>query len=266
MLSFVARTRGIDFRDYRHEPLWRRTEARLRASGCATIADYSSRLRSDPAELDRFVDALLVPVTEFFRDPRVFEQVSERVLADLTKRRSFLQAWVAGAATGEEAYTLAMLLADVAANHRGVAFEVIASDIHRPSLEVARAGVYPVQSVAAVPERLRRRYLRFERDTVRIADSIRHRVRFAEHDLVGPQLAPREAVIATFDLVLCRNVLLYFDDSLRTAAVERLAAVIQADGALVLGTVETLPAKLSSFFERYPGTEQGSGIWRRASW
>lgn len=263
ILELVARRRGMDFRDYRRETLRRRAEVRVRATGCADLEAYASLLSAEPAEVDRLVEALVVPFTDFFRDAWVFAELAERVFPALAARRGVVRAWVAGAATGEEAYSIAMLLAHVAAQNTGSGFEVIASDIDRRSIEFARAGVYPAAAAQAIPAELRRRYVRIEGETARISESIRQRIRFAEHDLVGAQLAPREAIVASFDLVLCRNVLLYFEDSLRLSAAERLAAVLEADGALVLGTSEALPPKIAADFEPYPGVAASSGIYRR---
>jgi chemotaxis methyl-accepting protein methylase len=170
---------------------------------------------------------------------------------------------VVGAATGEEAYTLALLLAEACARDRGNGFEVIASDLDSRSLEVARAGIYPREVLASVPPQLHSRYFRPEGSGVRVADGIRDRVHFARHDLVGPQLAPREAIVASSDLVLCRNVLLYFDPSLRAKALARLAAVLEPGGALMIGSSETLPPQSERDFALHPGVSAGSAIFVR---
>jgi two-component system CheB/CheR fusion protein len=264
ILTLVAQRRGIDFRDYRRETLRRRAELRVQATGCANLGSYCSYLLENGDEVDRLVEALVVPVTSFFRDAWIFRELAERVLPPLAARNPFLHAWVAGAATGEEAYSLAMLLAEVCARHRGNGFEVIASDLNRVSLERARRGVYPIEAAADVPGDLRTRYLRCEANTVRVVDSIRDRIRFGEHDLVGTSLAPREAVVATFDVVFCRNVLLYFKDSLRATAGQRLAAVLEPGGTLTIGTSEVLPEKVATLFEPYPGVAAGAGIYRRS--
>jgi chemotaxis methyl-accepting protein methylase len=265
ILDLVAKRRGIDFRDYRRETLERRAVARARAIGCADLAAYRRRIDQDAGELDRLVEALVVPVSGFFRDAWAFRELSDRVLPALAIRRPLLRAWVAGAATGEEAYTLAMLLAELSARHAGGGFEVIASDIDRPSLEVARAAVYPDKAAGSIPADLRARYLRADGSQVRVAEAIRGRVRFAEHDLMGARLAPREAVVAAFDIVLCRNVLLYFDRPLRAKAVSKLAAVVEPAGALMIGAFETLPQDAERVFQPFPGVSAGAGIFVRSA-
>jgi chemotaxis methyl-accepting protein methylase len=263
ILALVAEKRGIDFRDYRRETLQRRARSRARAAGCADLAAYREVLGRSGDELDRLVETLVVPVTGFFRDAWAFRELADHVLPQLAARRPLLRAWVAGAATGEEAYTLAMLLAEASARQSGGGFEVIASDLDRPSLEVARAAVYPDKAVQGLPAELRARYLRKDGSMVRVAEAIRGRVQFAEHDLVGTRLAPREAIVAAFDVVLCRNVLLYFDQPLRAKAVARLAAVLEPSGALMVGGFETLPAASDQAFQPYPGVSAGAGIFMR---
>jgi chemotaxis methyl-accepting protein methylase len=265
ILAAVADRRGIDFRDYRPDTLRNRLESRMRAAGCADLATYQARLIAEREEIDRLVESLVVPVTEFFRDGWVFRELADRVLPALPVSSGTLRAWVVGTATGEEAYTVAMLLAEATARQRGRGFEVLASDLDRRSLDVARKGLYPESAVQAIPPDLSRRYLRSERSGFRVVDSIRGRVHFAQHDLMGPRIAPQEAIVATFDLVFCRNVLLYFEASLRSKAVRRLAAVVEPGGALVIGVTEALPRDCVQHFAAYPGMRPGAGIFRRAS-
>jgi two-component system, chemotaxis family, CheB/CheR fusion protein len=266
ILAVVADRRGIDFRDYRPDTLWNRLESRMRAAGCVDLATYHARLIAEREEIDRLVESLVVPVTEFFRDGWVFRELTESVLPALPAASGVLRAWVVGTATGEEAYTLAMILAEAAARQRGRGFEVLASDLDQRSLEVARRGLYSDAAVQAVPPDLRKLYLRSEgSDGWRVVEPIRGRVHFAQHDLMGARLAPREAIVAAFHVVFCRNVLLYFDASLRAKAVDRLAAVLEPGGALVIGVTEALPEDSTSQFTPYPGVRPGAGVFRRAS-
>jgi len=265
ILALVARRRGIDFRDYRRDTVCRRAELRVRATGCADLAAYCRYLSNSGDEVDRLVETLVVPVTEFFRDAWAFQELADRVLPELLARKPLVRAWVAGAATGEEAYTLAILLAEASARIRGNDFEVIASDLDQGSLEKARRGIYPAAVAMNVPADLLGRHLRYEAGSVRVLESLRNRVRFAQHDLTGTLLAPREAVVAAFDLVLCRNVLLYFTEPLRTTVASRLAGVLEPGGALMIGAFESLPEGLSGRLDAYPGIKSGAGIFRRST-
>ncbi len=192
ILTVVADRRGIDFRDYRPDTLRNRLESRMRAAGCADLATYHARLIAEREEIDRLVESLVVPVTEFFRDGWVFRELAETVLPTLPAANGILRAWVVGTATGEEAYTVAMLLAEAAARQRGRGFEVLASDLDQRLLEVARKGLYSEAAVQAVPPDLRKLYLRSEGPGCwRVVDSIRGRVHFAQHDLTIGCTSPR---------------------------------------------------------------------------
>jgi len=256
ILEMVAGLRGIDFRDYRRDTLKHRLEARMAAVGISDVGEYRRRLLEHAEEIDRLVESLVVPVTEFFRDAWVFRELSERVLPELLVGEPPLRAWVVGAASGEEAYSLAMLLEDAGAQYR-----IIASDLDEPSLRMARAGLYATDRVGEVPEELKDRYLRPEPGGYLVTDALRRRIQFARHDLMGSRLAPAEAILASFDLVLCRNVLLYFDSSLRARAVERLVSAVRPGGGLVLGSSETIS---SEALANWPGTRLGANIFQRS--
>lgn len=262
ILALVDRRRGIDFRDYRPATLSTRIESRMRARRCADAAAYFALLASDEGEVDRLAEALVIPVTEFFRDPEVFQELGSQVVPRLAREAGFLRVWVAGCATGEEAYSIAVLLAE-SARATGAGFEVVASDVDERSLEVARRGVYPEAALSAVPAALRRRYFDPAPRGGVAAASLRERVRFGRHDLVGRRLAPKEAIVASFELVLCRNLLMYFEPALRAKAHDRLAAVLEPGGALVIGLSESLSEGSASRFDPFPGTSPGAGIFRR---
>ncbi len=264
ILDLVAERRGIDFRDYRSPALDRGVLDRMARTSCGTGAEYRSRVAGDPGEVGRLVAALVVPVTEFFRDPAVFEALERSVLPDLARgarARGLLRAWVAGAATGEEAWSVAMLMAEACRD--GPGFEVIASDIDPRSVVAAGTARYPREAVATVPAPLRARYLEVGEAEAIIAEPLRQRVHFSQHDVMGHQLAPVDAIVASFDLICFRNVLIYFDLRLQRKALERLVSELEPGGALVLGAVETMPRPLESAFEPYPGTAPTLRIFRR---
>jgi chemotaxis methyl-accepting protein methylase len=256
LLGLVAERRGVDFRDHRPDSLRRGLEARMRASGCADLAAYQRELSSD-GELDRLLAALVVPVTSFFRDPAVFAALDTRVLPALRAAAGapgVVRAWVVGAASGEEAWSLAMLLA------QGGRFEVLASDVDARSIELARAASYPAAAAAAVPPALRH-HLIARGDQLSPAPELAAQVRFCHHDLMGPLLAPREAVVASFQLISLRNVLIYFDRRLQLKALERLLSVLDPGGALLLGGVESLPDELGHALEPWPGLDPALHIF-----
>jgi chemotaxis methyl-accepting protein methylase len=270
VLAHLVRLLALDLRDYRRETLERRVLTRMNAVGATSPGGYLAVLEADPDETRRLAEAMLVHVTGFFRDPGVFEALLTRVLTRLAAAARPLRAWTIGAASGEEAWSLAATL--VAA--RGPEVEVLATDRDAPSLEVAAAGVYPL---GALSEGLARLSPATRAATGALFDVspaeavarpgplLRARVRFATHDLMGLRVAPQAAIVASFPLVLCRNVLVYFDERFRDVAGERLAAVVEPGGALVLGATEALPASARQRFAPWPDLDPRLRIFRRSA-
>jgi chemotaxis methyl-accepting protein methylase len=265
ILGHVAREKGLDLRDYRRPTLARRVRARMEALGDPDAATYRRRTESDRRELDRLAEALLVRFTSFFRDPAVFDALARSVLPRLVReaaaRDAPVRAWVVGAASGEEAYSVAMVLADLC-REAGRPFQVLGTDRSEQAVELARRGLYHEDELAPLPERLRELFAPSDGAFV-VRDSLKAQVRFARHDLMAPRLSPPEAVLASFDVVLCRNVLIYLDERYRARAFERLATVVQEGGALVLGSSEALPLGMAERFAPFPGTDASSRIFRK---
>jgi two-component system, chemotaxis family, CheB/CheR fusion protein len=265
ILSLLAGRRGIDFRDYRSETLDNGLRGRLDALSLGGLEEYHRRLEEDPHEVDQLMRALVVPFTAFFRDSRVFEALASAVLPRLFDHTWSLpvRTWAIGVATGEEAWSVAMLLAEASGPEVPWRFEVVASDVDASSLAMARQGQYPSEAAMAIPPPLRARFVEHAGNECRIAEGLRPHVRFAQHDLMGRVLAPREAVVASFSLVLVRNVLIYFDRRLQSKALDRLAAVVEPGGALVLGDTETLPPAFADRFTPFPGVDRRLRVYRR---
>jgi chemotaxis methyl-accepting protein methylase len=266
ILAHLARVRQVELGDYRREPLERGIAGRVAATGAGDAARYGALLEREPAEVDRLLEALIVQVTGFFRDPPVFEALGGAVLPVLhagLAPGTPLRAWVVGAASGEEAYSAAMLLDDATAGGARRPFEVLGTDIVESALARARDGRYSLEAAACVPPALAARHLAFDGGAVRIVEALRSRVRFARHDVLGLAPVPREAVIASFDLVFFRNVLLYLDERARAIALGRVAAALRPGGALVLGLSERPPGRAAAALEPFPGTDPSLRIFRQ---
>ncbi|MCO5167373.1 MAG: chemotaxis protein CheR [Planctomycetes bacterium] len=250
---------GHDLRDYRPEPLLRRARQRAEAAGAADLPAYVAALPAAPGELGRLASALLLHVTGFFRDARVFEALRAAVLPALVERPAPLRCWSIGTATGEEAWSVAALLEEA----RPGAWEVLATDRDPESLAVASAAAYPADALDGAPAWARAAALEpgAGGDALPLRAALRGRVRFARHDLLGARLAPSEAVLASFELVLCRNVLVYLDDRMRPLALARALAALEPGGALVLGAAEAPPP--SAPVAPWPGLDPALRIFRR---
>ena len=217
-------------------PAWvveARAGERAKARG-VRLGDYRKLLDGDAGELDALVEMLRVGETRFFRHAEQIEALRRKLIPALARRRpagETVRAWSAGCATGEEAWTLAMLLADGLPD-RDV--RVLGSDLSEEALARARAGRYRAEAVADLEPGLRRRwFVRRGRAEVEVAPALRERVTFERRNLVEGAAAGER-----WDLVLCRNVLMYFDAATQRRVVDRLAASLVDDGFLVVGYAE----------------------------
>lgn len=264
VLAELAEAGGVDFRDYAPDPVARGIETRMRAMGAETATEYARRLRERDDEAQRLIDAMLVTVSAFFRDPEVFEALAQRVvplLARGLRSGEPLRAWVAGAANGEEAWSVAAVLAR-ALDGSG-SFRVVASDVAPSCVDAGRRGRYPAAvALGGRAGALAGDLLRLEGDEIVVADALRERVRFERHDLLGHSIAPKQAVVASFQLVTLRNVLIYFDQRLQRKALERVFSALEPGGALVLGVVET-PLGIAGL-EPFPGAAPRLRIYRKS--
>ena len=235
LFSVVEHRTGVDLREHRRPVLARRAALRVSASGASSTEEYLSRLRDDLAEPWRLLERLTIKVSRFFRDPAAFELLRACGVPELRARRGAgeLRAWSAGCAHGQEAYGLAMLLAG-----SGGPWSVLATDVDRSALTRARAGRYPRAEVEHVPGDLAlEHFAPCGADDVRVAPALARGVRFTAHDLAGPAAPPG----GPFDLVACRNVLIYFLPSSQAAVLGYLVDRITPGGWLLLGEAEWPP-------------------------
>jgi chemotaxis methyl-accepting protein methylase len=237
LLHQIARAHGFRCDAYKEGCMRRRIGARMRARGVHGYEAYAALLRRDPDEARRLVDALTIHVSRFYRNPETWEAMAATVLPDLWRRRGGApRCWSAGCAAGEEPYTLAMLLLEQG-RRAGIPPPggiIDATDYDRGSLELAAQGSYPRAALKDVPSHLARRYLA-GRDPLLLAPEVRRLVRLQRHDLTHePPPAP------PYDLVLCRNVVIYFDARTQERLGSLLTDALLPGGYLVLGKVETI--------------------------
>jgi two-component system CheB/CheR fusion protein len=247
LLALLA-DRGHDFRDYRHEVLARRIADRMNTIGEVDLGAYTRRVAQRPEEVSALVETLLVSTSRFFRDPDTFDALERVVMPALVSgaRGRILRVWVAGSAAGEEAWSLAMLLDGLCP------YEIFASDASERAVARARTARYPISAIADVPARFHH-HLAVQRTHVDIAEPLRARVRFSHHDLFGPRLVPSDAVLARFDLVMCRNVLIYLEARLQDRLLDRLVSVLAPSGVLGIGPYEHLTAAAARALAPIPG-------------
>ncbi|SDE58313.1 CheR family methyltransferase [Desulfuromonas thiophila] len=242
--AYIYDELGIRLTDNKRTMLAGRLHKRLRELQLATVSDYCDYLfspRGQQLEKIHLFNAVTTNKTDFFREPSHFDYLVGQVLPAWQRlgRRSF-RVWSAGCSSGEEPYTLAMVLDDYARQHSDFVFEIIATDISTRVLDQAKQAVYHEERIAPVPMALRRRYLLRSRDRtsplVRIVPELRRHVRFGRLNFMDEQFA----LPFVLDVIFCRNVIIYFDHPTQERLVQKFCRHLQPDGHLFLGHSESL--------------------------
>jgi chemotaxis methyl-accepting protein methylase len=255
----ISAERGFGCASYKEKCLRRRIAVRMRARGVHTYEDYARVLDADAAEYDRLIDVLTINVTKLFRNWDVFAAIDSRVVPALWQRNtSPIRVWSAGCSSGEEPYSLAVLLYRYAETNGLLGqlgrVSVLGTDIDRRCLEAAERAEFEEGDFTDTPDELRERYFS-PAPPFTVAPRIRGMVRFERCDLLtDPPPSP------PYDLIVCRNVLIYFDRETQERLFDQFHAALAPDGFLVLGKVETLLGQARSRFAPVDARER---IFRR---
>jgi two-component system, chemotaxis family, CheB/CheR fusion protein len=238
LLEQVRTRSGIDFSTYKEPTIRRRLQRRMLDTNCTTLEEYVRYLRRHAEEYDRLASSFLIKVTDFFRDADLFNHLREQVLpgliAEARTHGNELRLWSAGCATGEEPYTLAILVSELVGDQlEQFTVRIFATDLDAGAVAFARRGIYPNSALKNMPTALRDRYLSRLDSAWEVRKQVRGMVIFGQHDLGQRAPFPR------IDLVLCRNVLIYFTPELQRRALQLFAFALRDGGFLVLGKAET---------------------------
>lgn len=238
LLRKIHAERNLDFRDYKAVSLRRRINKQLFANGLDSYWEYIGFLDSHPDEYPRLLDTVLINVSEFFRDPEAWEVIGSRVLPDIIRRKApgeTIRVWSAGCSTGEEPYTLGILLAEMLGEAID-SFEVkiYATDADEAALATARKGVYGTQRLKNLSDGLLGKYFSREGDCYKISHSIRRMVAFGAQNLVS------DPPISRLDLLVCRNVQIYFNSELQTRLLSTFSFALNPGGYAFFGKSESL--------------------------
>jgi two-component system CheB/CheR fusion protein len=259
LLLMLKETRGFDFTGYKKSTLQRRVRRRMALVNVATFNEYRDYLELQPDEYTLLFDSMLINVTSFFRDPTAWEALSEKILPELLSAKSLkspIRVWSAGCATGEEAYTLAMVLVEALGPdqfHERV--KIYATDLDEDALQQARTGAYEARDLAAVPDRLRDLYFEPAGTTRAFRRDLRRQVIFGRNDLT------RDAPISRVDLLVARNTLMYFNAEAQANVVRRFHFALSYPGYLFLGKAEML----LNHADRFTPVDLRKRLFRKAS-
>jgi chemotaxis protein methyltransferase CheR len=267
IVNYLSDKRSVDFSGYCPDVIARRLRTRMAATACRDFSEYLSYLQHNADELDRLVDVITVNVSRFFRDALTFELIADRVLPDIVRRKAemrdqSLRVWSAGCARGEEPYSLAILIQELLEKAgRSVNLLLFATDISQASLEEAETALYPLSSVEDVKYRLLMKYFTREGTSFRLVPEISAKVRFSRYDMLDKgHGVPPQSVFGDFDMVLCRNLLMYLNREYQERIFDRLHRALARQGYLVLGEVEE-PAAISR--HRFNRVFDSSPIYRK---
>lgn len=235
----ISREAGLSLDAYKDKCLRRRIAVRMRACGALTFPDYQAVLDRSPAEYERLKDAITINVTRFYRNADTWNLLRAGLLQEVCERDGEIRAWSAGCSSGEEPYTLAVLMADhfdrQGRPERLDRVTVDATDIDRECLERAQAGCYRREALIEVPSDLAHKYFEDAGDERRVIERVRRRV------VVHPLDLSREPPLRRhYQLILCRNVVIYFERATQERVFLAFADALAPGGILVLGKVESL--------------------------
>lgn len=259
VLTVVRHRTGHDFSQYKSSTILRRIERRMNLHRIKDVPAYIALLERDPGEIDRLFGDLLIGMTRFFRDPEVFEALAKHALPSLLRDRTAehpLRVWVPGCASGEEAYSLAMLIAEAWSAHgekSRVHVQIYATDLDRAAIDRARKGCYGLDIAVDVSRERLARFFTEDSGCYRVKKDIRDMVVFATQNLIS------DPPFTKLDVLSCRNVLIYLQPELQRKLIRLFLYALVPGGILVLGTAETV----SGFEDGFSAIDGEQRIYRR---
>ncbi len=235
---------------YRKQMVQRRVLARMQKLGLNNVNEYLDYLKKYPQEFEGLIKSLCVPVTSFFRDAQTFKAIEQKVIDPIIqnhrKSRALIKVWSAGTSSGEEAYSLAILFLEKAPEIiLSQKLQIWATDLDQKAIAIAQIGEYSQDKVKNLNPHLLKKY--FDRTQIgwKVKPFLKQLVRFEQKDILKSEALDWEGL----DLILCRNLLIYFDEKEQKKIVEKFIYALRKEGFLVLGRVEFLPDSLSRFFK-----------------
>lgn len=267
--SIISSQIGIRLPPAKQSMVEGRLRKRVRAlslKSVRTYGDYLFRQGGLDKELPYLIDAVTTNKTDFFRESDHFELMRTRMVPQLLKARlgeasPLLKVWSAASSTGAEAYTTAMVLAEMQAQSKDFRYAILATDVSRSVLKIGQMAIYPEEQIAPVPKALQSRYLMFSRrngirNDVRIVPELRQRVRFNYLNLMETSYPVDRDV----DIIFLRNVLIYFEKNDQQAVIERLMSHLRPGGYLVLGHSESMIGTSAGFHQIAPAVFQKTTV------
>ncbi|AEH60446.1 MCP methyltransferase, CheR-type [Methanosalsum zhilinae DSM 4017] len=241
----INRKIGFNCDQYKISHFKRRIDIRLRATKCSGYSNYAEYLKNNPKEVDALTDTLTVNVTEFFRNQETYQALEDEVLPAIisSKRNKSINIWSAGCSIGVEAYSVAMLLHKFLGNDfRRYRIKIIGTDIDKKSLKKAEDGIYGASEIKNLTDVFLGKYFICGENEYQVIDEIKNMTTFQHHDLISGE------DFRDFDLILCRNVTIYFERDLQEKLYSKFYNALNKDGFFVIGKTETLVGPSKDLF------------------
>ncbi|SMC82092.1 chemotaxis protein methyltransferase CheR [Desulfocicer vacuolatum DSM 3385] len=259
ILSFLNKNRGIDFSGYRTAMIQSRIDQRVHFTHCSDTNEYLSYLKKTPHEIDTLIDTLTINVSHFFRNTFVFEYLQKLLLPTLLQQKKFqphpsLRIWSCGCAMGEEAYSMAMLINECMEKEKqlpDINIDIFATDLDANAIKKAKKAMYLKESIKNIKYGLVEKYFLCRGDAFQLLPFLKQRVSFSVYDILDQKsYAPPESIFGSFDMVLCRNVLIYFNTECQDKIFNKLYRSLNTNGYLILGEAETPPTTHQNHFKK----------------
>ena len=228
---FVLKDFDIDLRAYKSNQLHRRLLSLMSRVNVSTVDDYVKLLKKDEAQRQKFLDFITINVTEFFRNPEIFEDLNNKLKSELIPKNRSLKIWSAACSIGAEAYSVSMLLDNIKENANS---KIIATDIDQTILERAKKGEFTSAEIKNVKPEYLSKYFKIEGDKYLIDPKIKSIVTFKKHDLILDDYEK------DFDLIICRNVVIYFNQDVKDNIYKKFSTSLKRGGMLFVGATESI--------------------------
>ncbi|MBM7598359.1 chemotaxis protein methyltransferase CheR [Virgibacillus halotolerans] len=233
-IDFISRIKlklGIDLNLYKETQMRRRITTLRNKRGYPDFSSYFTALTTEETLLQEFLDRLTINVTEFYRNPKRWDILQKRILPLLTKQNKQMTIWSAACSTGEEPYSLAIMMKE---NFPNIACRIIATDLDENVLKKAKQGTYQAQALRELPPTIKKKYFAEQQGMYKIKDTLKEMIRFKQHNLLA------DAYPSDVDLIVCRNVLIYFTDDAKAIIYHRMGKALRQSGVLFVGSTEQI--------------------------
>ena len=239
--NWVYKEMGLSLNSYKPAQLNRRIQSLMERIGVKTLEEYTKLLKKDVTEREKFMDYVTINVTEFFRNPEFFDALRRNLLLEIIPNRSNIKIWSSGSYMGCEAYILSMMLDDM---KQKVNYSILATDIDKNILAKAREGIYSTSDVKTLDNKYLDKYFSKSDDKYIVDSKIKSKVTFKRHDLI------LDSYEKDFDLILCRNVIIYFKDEMKQKIIDDFIDSLKVGGLLFVGATESINTYITRGLEK----------------